>query len=411
MNRLNAGRRTSLVSLAAFVLAGPALAADAAPALPKYVKAATAGLTQRQDKYEHAVWDQLDLPPWGDLQAKRSGERWHLLLGFKGVKDNLGGWKRMQPKLTAAGWTVVKVYMTQPLIGFVHYQKDGVEAWGAFSMGDAEYGNFDVIRVSEPAGALTLAAPGRTPEIVEPAKGDFPYLAPLKGSKFKNGTDDQGAFTVTMPGSEQAEIVAPTMIVKNYGAAEGTSNAMFVYVYHTALLAAGWTIVREANGADAAITAHYAKNGRNIWAYLHFAGDGYSLAVGDAGLKDLSAALDKDCHVALTGLLFDFNKATLKPESDPVLQKVLILLGKNPSLKLEVQGHTDAVGDAAYNQNLSQARAAAVVDWLTKHGIAAARLTPKGYGKSMPVADNNSDAGRAKNRRVELVKPGCAPSK
>jgi outer membrane protein OmpA-like peptidoglycan-associated protein len=90
-----------------------------------------------------------------------------------------------------------------------------------------------------------------------------------------------------------------------------------------------------------------------------------------------------------------------------VLQAVADMLSKDPTLKVEVQGHTDNVGADAYNQTLSEARARAVMDWLTKHGIPAARLTAKGYGKNKPVADNGSDEGRAKNRRVEIANPAC----
>lgn len=84
-------------------------------------------------------------------------------------------------------------------------------------------------------------------------------------------------------------------------------------------------------------------------------------------------------------------------------------MGTNKTLKLEVQGHTDNVGNGAYNQTLSEARAKAVVRWLTQHGVATDRLTARGYGKTNPVADNGSDDGRAKNRRVEIADPRCSP--
>src|SRR4030081_2858763 len=92
------------------------------------------------------------------------------------------------------------------------------------------------------------------------------------------------------------------------------------------------------------------------------------------------------------------------------LQQVADLLAKDTTLKVEVQGHTDNVGGDAYNQTLSEARARAVLDWLNKHGVAAARWSAKGYGKIKPVADNNNDEGRAKNRRVEIADPACAPN-
>jgi len=77
---------------------------------------------------------------------------------------------------------------------------------------------------------------------------------------------------------------------------------------------------------------------------------------------------------------------------------------QHPALKIYVVGHTDNVGAAAANQALSEKRAQSVRDWLTEKGIAASRLTAKGYGASKPVADNTTEEGRAKNRRVELVK-------
>jgi OOP family OmpA-OmpF porin len=86
-----------------------------------------------------------------------------------------------------------------------------------------------------------------------------------------------------------------------------------------------------------------------------------------------------------------------------VLRQVADLLAKDKTLKIEVQGHTDNVGGDTYNQTSSEARARAVADWLTKQGVAAARLSAHGYGKTRPVADNNNDEGSPKNRRVEIA--------
>ena len=106
-------------------------------------------------------------------------------------------------------------------------------------------------------------------------------------------------------------------------------------------------------------------------------------------------------------MTFDFNKATIKPESEVVLARAAAVLKQATGFAVEVQGHTDNVGGDDYNQKLSEARAASVKQWLGSHGADAARLSSKGYGKTQPVADNGSDFGRAKNRRVELVKAGC----
>jgi outer membrane protein OmpA-like peptidoglycan-associated protein len=198
-------------------------------------------------------------------------------------------------------------------------------------------------------------------------------------------------------------------VLKRYISPDGLSNSLFHAAYRDAMVKAGWTMITEFVAADVAMTAHYAKNGRNLWAALHESAGTYDIRVADAGAatKDMGADLEKNCHVALYGVLFDFNKSTLQPLSEPVLQQIDSLLTKDATLKVEIQGHTDNVGNDAYNQTLSEARARAVVAWLTQHGVAAARLTAKGYGKTMPIADNGTDAGRAKNRRVEIADPRC----
>jgi outer membrane protein OmpA-like peptidoglycan-associated protein len=110
-------------------------------------------------------------------------------------------------------------------------------------------------------------------------------------------------------------------------------------------------------------------------------------------------------HVALYGIYFDTDKADPKPESQPTLQEIATLLKQNSSLKLYIVGHTDNVGGFDYNIGLSERRAAAVVKELAaKHGIAATRLKPAGVGMLSPVAPNESEEERAKNRRVELAK-------
>lgn len=109
-------------------------------------------------------------------------------------------------------------------------------------------------------------------------------------------------------------------------------------------------------------------------------------------------------RVAVYGIEFDTGRATIRGEAEPVLQEIITLLDSQPSLRLRVEGHTDNTGSAEANQKLSEQRAEAVVDWLTKNGVASGRLVPSGEGSSYPVADNRTEEGRAKNRRVELVR-------
>jgi len=121
--------------------------------------------------------------------------------------------------------------------------------------------------------------------------------------------------------------------------------------------------------------------------------------------EQIGGALGKDGRVALYGILFDFDKADIKPESDKQLAEMANLLKSTPGLKVFIVGHTDNKGAFAYNTDLSQRRAEAVAKALAaKHGIAADRMVAKGVGPLSPLAPNDNEDGQAKNRRVELVR-------
>ena len=124
-------------------------------------------------------------------------------------------------------------------------------------------------------------------------------------------------------------------------------------------------------------------------------------------IKVDAAALASDLtavgHAAVYGIYFDTAKWDIKPESDAALDEMVKLGQKNPSLSLHVVGHTDNVGTPVANLELSRKRAESVVKALVAKGIAAARLDSAGVGQYAPIATNRTEAGRAKNRRVELV--------
>jgi outer membrane protein OmpA-like peptidoglycan-associated protein len=122
------------------------------------------------------------------------------------------------------------------------------------------------------------------------------------------------------------------------------------------------------------------------------------------GAVKLYDKLMQDGKIVTSGIRFDVNKATIKPESMGVINSILQLMKEHPELNFSVEGHTDSDGDDASNQNLSERRAQAVVAELTKIGIAGNRLTSKGWGESKPVGPNNTAEGKAANRRVEFVK-------
>lgn len=116
----------------------------------------------------------------------------------------------------------------------------------------------------------------------------------------------------------------------------------------------------------------------------------------------MQTQLEEKGKVELYGIYFDSDKATLKPESENTLQQVLALINNKPGQQLEIGGHTDSQGDDAYNLQLSEKRAQAVVQWLKNHTTNVSNLSSKGYGETEPVADNSTETGRALNRRVEI---------
>jgi outer membrane protein OmpA-like peptidoglycan-associated protein len=123
-----------------------------------------------------------------------------------------------------------------------------------------------------------------------------------------------------------------------------------------------------------------------------------------AGGIDIYKQTTTPAKIIMHGILFDVDKATLKPESMGSINQIFNLMKKDPSLKFEIDGHTDNSGTAAHNLDLSQQRADAVKSQLVSMGIDASRLTTKGFGDTKPIDGNDSPEGKANNRRVEFVK-------
>lgn len=191
--------------------------------------------------------------------------------------------------------------------------------------------------------------------------------------------------------------------------------------YVNAVKNMGGTVVFDGlcSGADCAencgyrmMTAKIMKGGNELWVEVvpfNGGGDYYLTVVVKESMKqdvtasDMLDALNRDGRIALY-INFDTGKSTIKPESDLIIQQIVQLLLVNPGLTISVEGHTDNVGDPKSNKTLSDGRAKAVVAAIVAHGVDAKRLRAVGHGQDRPVADNKTEEGRAKNRRVELVK-------
>jgi outer membrane protein OmpA-like peptidoglycan-associated protein len=215
------------------------------------------------------------------------------------------------------------------------------------------------------------------------------------------GEDEKGdPISATMEGSSRSVMYECWM---------GTTPSSVVEKADVALRAAGFDVPYRFSDAEASLTAHK----DDLWITVEAASRFYTLTEINAVGPDFESAIDADSiadmlerygHVPLNGLQFVAGRADMVPGTLTILDEVVTLLKDHPSWHLRVEGHTDNVGAKTTNLNLSFFRASAVVNWLAANGIKRARIDPKGMGDTHPVADNTTEAGRSKNRRIEIVK-------
>lgn len=226
--------------------------------------------------------------------------------------------------------------------------------------------------------------------------------------------EEYGVFDFSMAPREKLPVEGKYTFI-TYGIADRTqepSPLAVVRNYESAIQQAGGTVLTS--DPKRRVNGKIVQDGREIWVQVE-KGNGTiwlriveKVAMTQHIVAD-AAALGSDLaaagHAALYGIYFDTGSSAVKPESEPALAEVAKLLGQDPALTLLVVGHTDMVGQLEANLELSRARAEAVVQALvTRHGVAAARLAGRGVGPLAPVAANDTEEGRARNRRVELVK-------
>ena len=319
--------------------------------------------------------------------------------------------KAIQNALTPLGWQTVYVADNTSSAVWT-LKRDSKEIWMRMKM-DAPQAqvNFELIEVGGAANTLVHNPPAAKPENIAD-KDAIPYLTPFPGSKLLGGGRANGPLDVTIAfkAGTEAPVAGQSTLTRNYQGPASLSRLQFVRDNREALVRAGWSVLYppENDTEAGGLVARYNKNGRDIWARLSYEyGANLWYSIADTASDDWAAKLDKDCRLPLYGVTFEFNKATIKPESEVVLTRAALVLKERTGFAVEVQGHTDNRGGDEYNQTLSDARAASVRQWLGGHGIDVARMTSKGYGRTQPVADNSTDFGRARNRRVELVKAGC----
>jgi len=212
--------------------------------------------------------------------------------------------------------------------------------------------------------------------------------------------------------ADKTETVEGQKTVIQYALQEGSPSPSYLQIrrnYGNAIKSLGGTVLYDESRY---VSFKLDKNGKAIWGSVEGFNDGgdYTLTIlevegmeQEVTANQMLDALNKDGFMALY-INFDTGKSAIKPDSMPVVEQIATLLKDNPALKLSVEGHTDNVGTPASNKTLSEQRAKSVVQAVVALGVDASRLTAVGWGQEKPIADNRSEDGRAKNRRVEIVK-------
>jgi len=258
---------------------------------------------------------------------------------------------------------------------------------------------------------LTSAVLVRAQEADAEGCKDHPLLSRMKNFRIDACRSSYDEFEFFLSDSETKMIEGNRTYI-DYRLKEEAVQPSFLQVrrnYTNALKTLGATLLTE---RDNYVSWKLVKGGKETWIALQVYNEGWQY---DLNIVEIAAmeqevtanemldALNKDGFIALY-INFDTGKADLKPETKGTIDQITALLKGNEDLKVSIEGHTDNVGQPVANKTLSELRAKSVMNAVLKGGIAAGRLSAVGWGQEKPLADNRSEEGRAKNRRVEIVK-------
>ena len=262
-------------------------------------------------------------------------------------------------------------------------------------------------------GSIVLLFSGLCPAQEPDAEGckDHPMLSRLKNFYISSCESNFDAVEFTVA-DDKVETVEGQKTTVNYSLQEGATTPSVLQIkrnYENAVKSLGGSVLYDYEGYA---SMKVVKGGKEYWVSVQVYNNGgdYTLIIVEKGemaqevtASEMLDTLNRDGFMALY-INFDTGKAMIKPESGPIIEQIASLLKDNEDLNLSVEGHTDNVGTPQSNKTLSEERAKAVVAAVVELGIDAGRLTAVGWGQEKPVADNRTEDGRAKNRRVEIVK-------
>ena len=249
---------------------------------------------------------------------------------------------------------------------------------------------------------------------------DFPFPPPLAGARLiETKRINEPLELKQATGDEEAVIAGQSYVQHTYEPANPLTAIVLVQSFRDALFALGWKLIDVTKLEETPIrhetvnvAAHYRSEGRNIYARVtQEPGGPYRVNVADVGAEDWAAQLKDECRVRIHTIHFEHDRPIIKEiESEPTLRKLADLIKAKSTPAVRIEGHADNIGEegAAERETLSLGRARMVASWLTTHGgVSANKVSAVGLGRSRPIADNDTDLGRALNRRIEVALQDC----
>ena len=259
----------------------------------------------------------------------------------------------------------------------------------------------------------SLVVPAQSPTI------DVPLPRPYPSAQFAGSERIDEPLELKQATADTEAVMAGQSYVQQIYETQFIPNAAVLVWYRDMLFAAGWKLIDVTKLdnppiklADVNVSAHLRDHGRNAYARITQEPSGrYTVKIADVGAEDWSGQLGRECRVRIHSIHFEHDRPIIQElESEPTLRKLADLINAKSTPAVRIEGHMDNIGEEgrADRDTLSLGRARMVVAWLTTQGgVPAAKVTAHGLGRSRPIADNDTDLGRALNRRIEVARPDC----
>lgn len=247
---------------------------------------------------------------------------------------------------------------------------------------------------------------------------DIPFPQPLPYAKLVDTRRIDSPLELKQATADAEAVMAGQSYVRQTYEIRHIPNAAVLVWYRDALFAAGWKLIDvtkinpPVQPEEVNVSAHLRENGRNVYARITQEPSlTYHVNTADVGAEDWASQLARDCRVRIHSIHFEHDRPIIQEvESEPTLQKLADLINAKSTPAVRIEGHMDNIGEAGWadRDTLSLGRARMVMAWLTTHGaVPANKVTAHGLGRSRPIAENDTDLGRALNRRIEVARSDC----